>query len=589
MSILDKYLKPIADGRADELHMYANVPPTYLLQQKPVKELTQSLSNDDILALLREILGESGLQELNESRRMNYLYNSPLGEFRCQLRWSDGDLKTRYTRNRPTSSTGAELMEDKSPHSSFLQESVGIPSIPNMPAVPPPGKPVAATSIPVPPTTGGPATASPQPAFSYGGMPAVSGSQHVMQTVSPSMMSMASLQAVYPGFPDVDLSRMSPEQRLVVDTIFSHRNAEAEIDRLFEMMLKERSSDLHISSDEKPMLRVDGAVRRIESLPILDSAQVAQLLAPIIPERNRREFVEKWDTDFAYEVKKLGRFRSNIFMDRKGVGAVFRLIPSEVISAEQLGLPKVLKDMCYLSKGLVLVTGPTGSGKSTTLCAMVDLINRMRDDHIITIEDPIEFVHPNKRCLVNQREVGVHTNSFKAALRAALREDPDVVLVGELRDLETMAIAIETAETGHLVFGTLHTSSAVSTVDRLIDQFPGERQQQIRLMLSNSLKGVISQTLLRKKGGGRVAAMEILVVTPGVANLIREQKNYQIMSIMQTNRSLGMQCLNDVLLDYVAKGLVDLKEAYTKAIDKKSFLDMVQESGINTSSLSTEP
>ncbi|TNE47555.1 MAG: type IV pilus twitching motility protein PilT [Deltaproteobacteria bacterium] len=385
-----------------------------------------------------------------------------------------------------------------------------------------------------------------------------------------------------PSIENVDYSKFSPEERSIVRILFEHADGEREIDRLFEMMLKERSSDLHISSDEKPMLRVDGGVRRIESLPILDCEQVTQLLAPIIPQRNRVEFIESWDTDFAYEVDGVGRFRANIFRDRLGVGAVFRLIPSEVITAEQLGLPKVLRDLCYLSKGLVLVTGPTGSGKSTTLCALIDLINRSRDDHIITIEDPIEFVHPNKRCLVNQREVGVHTNSFKAALRAALREDPDIILVGELRDLETMAIAIETAETGHLVFGTLHTSSAISTVDRLIDQFPGERQQQIRMMLSNSLKGVISQTLLKKNGGGRIAAMEILVVTAGVANLIRESKIHQIQSIMQTNRSLGMQCLNDVLFDYVNRKVVDVKEAYTKAIDKKNFLDMLEEGGIST-------
>jgi twitching motility protein PilT len=290
-----------------------------------------------------------------------------------------------------------------------------------------------------------------------------------------------------------------------------------------------------------------------------------------MPQANLKEFIEKRDTDFAYEIEGLGRFRSNIFMDHRGIGAVFRIIPSKILTASDLGLPKAIRNLSTLSKGLVLVTGPTGSGKSTTLCAIIDQINSTRDEHIITIEDPIEFVHPNKRCLINQREVGVHTKSFKSALRAALREDPDIVLVGELRDQETAAIAIETAETGHLVFGTLHTSTAISTVDRLIDQFPGERQNQVRMMLSNSLKAVISQTLLRKRTGGRVAAQEILLVTSGVANLIREAKIHQIKSVMQTSRGIGMQTLNETLLELVKNNMVDAKEAYIKAIDKVEF------------------
>ncbi len=584
MAILDKYLKPIADGRADELHMYANVPPTYLLEQRPVKELSQSLSNDDIISLLQEVVGDSGVADLNEKRRLNYQYDSPFGIFRCQLRWSDGDLKTRFTR------VPNQAFETPSPSlANMSAASIEVPGHPSPPsqamkAVPPTGVPLSQPSVPSSAFLAGvPAGPEPGPP-TYSGMHAAPQHSHFSMAQAPQF-SMGSLAGI-PSIENVDYSKFSSEERSIVRILFEHADGEREIDRLFEMMLKERSSDLHISSNEKPMLRVDGGVRRIESLPVLDCEQVTQLLAPIIPQRNRVEFIEAWDTDFAYEVDGVGRFRANIFRDRLGVGAVFRLIPSEVITAEQLGLPKVLRDLCYLSKGLVLVTGPTGSGKSTTLCALIDLINRSRDDHIITIEDPIEFVHPNKRCLVNQREVGVHTNSFKAALRAALREDPDIILVGELRDLETMAIAIETAETGHLVFGTLHTSSAISTVDRLIDQFPGERQQQIRMMLSNSLKGVISQTLLKKNGGGRIAAMEILVVTAGVANLIRESKIHQIQSIMQTNRSLGMQCLNDVLFDYVNRKVVDVKEAYTKAIDKKNFLDMLEEGGISTHVLS---
>jgi twitching motility protein PilT len=287
-----------------------------------------------------------------------------------------------------------------------------------------------------------------------------------------------------------------------------------------------------------------------------------------MPERNRREFANRNDTDFAYHIDGVGRFRVNAFRDRHGAGAAVRPIPSRVVSAEDLGLSAEVKALAQLNKGLVLVTGPTGSGKSTTLSALVDLVNRTRKDHIITIEDPIEFVHESKGCLITQRQVGLHTSSFKDALRAALREDPDVVLVGELRDLETVSIAIETAETGHLVFGTLHTSTAASTVDRIIDQFPSDRQDQIRVMLSESLKGVISQALCRKIGGGRVAAMEVLLSTLALSNLIREGKTFQIPSVMQTSRRLGMVTMNDALLDLVEKGLVDPREVYLKATDK---------------------
>jgi twitching motility protein PilT len=265
------------------------------------------------------------------------------------------------------------------------------------------------------------------------------------------------------------------------------------------------------------------------------------------------------------------------------MGAVFRVIPSRILSAEDMGLSKEILQLCHLPKGLVLVTGPTGSGKSTTLCALIDYINRNRSDHIITIEDPVEFVHENKKCLINQRQVGEHTDSFKNALRAALREDPDIVLVGELRDLETVAIAMETAETGHLVFATLHTSSAASTVDRIIDQFPAERQGQIRLMLAESLKGVISQMLCKKVGGGRVPALEVLIGIPSVSNLIREGKAFQIPSVMQTGKKYGMVLMNESLLDLVKKKTVVPEEAYSKAVDKLGLLGMFKRNDVDTS------
>ncbi|HEX9399887.1 MAG TPA: type IV pilus twitching motility protein PilT [Anaeromyxobacter sp.] len=352
-------------------------------------------------------------------------------------------------------------------------------------------------------------------------------------------------------------------------------DARGALDQLLEAMLARRASDLHLSSDCSPMFRVDGDMMPETGYAPLSPERLKDLLWSIAPEKNREEWHAKKDTDFAHETPA-ARFRVNVFTDRKGIGAVLRQIPNEILTAEKMGVPQAVLDLCHLTKGLVLVTGPTGSGKSTTLAALVDFVNRNRDDHIITIEDPIEFVHPNKRCLVNQREVGLHTGSFKHALRAALREDPDIVLVGELRDLETIAIAIETAETGHLVFGTLHTNTAPSTVDRIIDQFPADRQAQIRMMLSESLKGVISQTLCKRIGGGRVPAQEILLCTSGVSNLIREGKTFQIPSVMQTGRGQGMLTLNDALLDLVKKKLVEPREAYLKSVarsDMKAALE----------------
>jgi twitching motility protein PilT len=340
-----------------------------------------------------------------------------------------------------------------------------------------------------------------------------------------------------------------------------------EVDALFIEMVQKGASDLHLSVGEPPFVRLDGEMTRLAH-PVLTEERMKELLWPVCPSKNRAEFERCSDTDFAYEVEGLSRFRCNFFMDRFGMGGVFRTIPTQVPTVEELGLSKAVVDLCWLSKGLVLVTGPTGSGKSTTLAALADFINRNRTDHIITIEDPIEFVHSNKRCLINQREVSVHTESFKRALRAALREDPDIVLVGEMRDLETIAIAIETAETGHLVFGTLHTTTAPTTVDRVIDQFPADRQSQIRVMLSEALKAVLSQTLCKKIGGGRTCAMEVLIVNSSVANLIREGKTFQIPSIMQTQKALGNITLNDVLLGLVKGGLVSPREAYIKAIDK---------------------
>ncbi len=360
----------------------------------------------------------------------------------------------------------------------------------------------------------------------------------------------------------------------------SANGGDPEVNGLLRKMFQMGCSDLHLTSNHKPMVRLHGEMMELEGHSVITVDRMRKLLIEIMPPHNTAQFDELHDTDFAHEIEGLARFRVNIFLDRFGIGAVFRQIPMEIVSAEKLGLSKQVLDLCFLSKGLVLVTGPTGSGKSTTLCALVDYINRHRKDHIITIEDPIEFVHPKKNCLINQREVHVHTKSFANALRAALREDPDIVLVGEMRDLETISIAIETAETGHLVFGTLHTTTAASTVDRIIDQYPADRQAQIRTMLASSLKGVIAQTLCKKTTKGRVAAMEVLFVNSAVSNLIREGKIYQIPSIMQTAKAQGMVLLNEALFKLVTDKVVAPEEAYVKAIDKQGFVSMLKSKGI---------
>jgi twitching motility protein PilT len=344
----------------------------------------------------------------------------------------------------------------------------------------------------------------------------------------------------------------------------------AAMDALFRIVVQAGASDLHLRTGEPPMLRLHGELARHAQQPLAGERLEAMLLS-IMTTREIEQFRETGDTDWAYEIDGLARFRCNAGRDRFGAMGVFRVIPNQIRTAEEMGLSREVQNLCYLTKGLVVVTGPTGSGKSTTLAGLVDLMNRTRTDHILTIEDPIEFVHPSKKCLVTQRQVGLHTTSFKHALRAALREDPDIILVGEMRDLETVAIAIETAETGHLVFGTLHTTTAASTIDRIIDQFPADRQSQVRVMLSESLRGIIAQNLCKKMGGGRVAAREVLLTIPAISNLIREGKTFQIPSIMQTNRKAGMVTLNDALMELVDARLVEPREAYMKAVEKSVF------------------
>ncbi len=345
----------------------------------------------------------------------------------------------------------------------------------------------------------------------------------------------------------------------------------AQIDAFFKLMNEQGASDLHLVSGQQPVLRIQGELERVKYKP-LDNDNLKAMLYEIAPEEKVKLFEESGDVDFAYEIPGLARYRANFFQQKYGVGAVFREIPSTVLTCQQLGLPPVVQRLATLPRGLVLVTGPTGSGKSTTLAAIVDEANKTRKDHILTIEDPIEFVHHSEKAVVNHREVGLHTRSFSAALRGALREDPDIILVGEMRDLETINLAIEASATGHLVFGTLHTTSAAKTVDRVIEVFPVSQQEQIRNTLADGLRAVVAQTLFRRTDKkGRVAALEIMIANPAVRNLIREGKTFQIPSMIQTGKKYGMQSLDDAIMEHLKKKIISADDAYNKANDKGKF------------------
>ena len=474
--------------------------------------------------------------------------------------------KTASAPSMPSPLTAQPIAESKPTAAPSLQAPAAVPLAPPAaaplapPAAAPLAPPAAAPSAPPVAAPSAPPAAAPSapPAAAPSAPPAAAPSAPPAAAEAPAAAAATKPAAV------------SVEQP-------SRREA---MDELLRLMVKSESSDLHLSADSCPVLRVHGEVKFLKDRGVLDSETVKNLVYSILDDDVRATFEEHRDADCAYEIPALSRFRVNVFEDRNGIGTVIRTIPVEILTAEQLGLPPAILELCFLTKGLVLVTGPTGSGKSTTLAAMVDHINKNRADHIITIEDPIEFVHQNNKCLINQRQVGNHTGSFKAALRAALREDPDIVLVGELRDLETIAIAIETAETGHLVFGTLHTSTAMATVDRIIDQFPADQQEQIRTMIAASLKGVIAQVLCKKKKGGRAAALEILLGTSALSSLIRDGKTFQIPSIMQTSKAQGMVTMNDALMKLVKTGKVDPKEAWMKSTEKTGLVGLFKSNGI---------
>ncbi|OEU50525.1 MAG: type IV pili twitching motility protein PilT [Desulfobulbaceae bacterium S3730MH12] len=350
----------------------------------------------------------------------------------------------------------------------------------------------------------------------------------------------------------------------------------AQIDGFFKLMNDEGASDLHMVAEQQPILRILGDMERVKFKKLGDD-ELRAMLYEICPEEKIKGFEETGDVDFGYEIPGLARYRCNFFRQKYGMGAVFREIPSDILTCDQLGLPKIISRLAHLPKGMVLVTGPTGSGKSTTLAAIVDEANKTRKDHILTIEDPIEFVHKSQQCIINHREVGTHTKSFGAALRGALREDPDIIMVGEMRDLETISLAMEAAMTGHLVFATLHTLNAMKTVDRIIEIFPANQQGQVRSTLSDALKAVVSQTLFKRVDvRGRCAALEILIATPAVRNLIRDSKTFQLLSTMQTGKKYGMQTLDDAIMELLLKKKISPDDAYSNSIEKSKFLKFLK-------------
>jgi twitching motility protein PilT len=529
--------------QADQLYLLPDEPVTIVKDGKPRKVSRQPLTDQHIYALLVEVAPPEAADKIDHRAETEFEYAADKGLVRVRIVPETGRLTAVIS---PIKRASQELAAAAvaAPAAAAAEAEVtavrpGVKGGKNPPVAPPAAAPPKAPRASV--IAAAPMVESPPPA--PGAAP----------SALPGEFANSQYQAA--------------EQRL---------------GKLLRALVSSSSSDLHLRVGEPPMFRTHGEIARQGGAP-LTVQELELLILSIMPERNRGEWKETGDTDFAYEITGVARYRVNAARDRKGPVAVFRVIPAKVVTVEEMNITEDVQRLCYLTKGLVLVTGPTGSGKSTTLCALIDLVNRSRSDHIITIEDPIEFVHENKKCLITQRQVHVHTDSFKTALRAALREDPDIVLVGEMRDLETIAIAIETAETGHLVFGTLHTTTASSTVDRMIDQFPADRQSQIRVMLSESLKGVISQTLCKKIGGGRVAAREILLTTPAISNLIREAKTFQIPSIMQTSKKLGMVTLNDALLELVEKKVIEPDEAYVKSVEKTGLVNSMKAKGFKVS------
>jgi len=582
MAQIDKYIQHLLRFEALSLMVTSNGPVVARLASGAEKASTQTVDHALLVAAVHESAPPGALADIRASRMTKFQYPAEAPTVSVEVTPTPGAWKLLLSPlpsdQVPQSPRRSEVFPTVGPSASMPPSALrGVPS-PSRPSIP---------AVERPPRVEPARPAPPDPArVPVAESPRLSRPDLARVTMRPESPRETS-PGPAPRSPEPVADRVSFSPRSLDPApafapVDDDRQGDTTgIDLLLRQMTRLGASDLHLATGRPPLMRLHGEIKPLpgDHLP-LSADGLRALILPTMRPASRKEYAAHNDADYAHEVPGVARFRCNVMVERRGPSAVLRRIPVDIVSAEELGLSRAVLDLCDLPKGLVLMTGPTGSGKSTTLAALIDRINSSRKDHIITIEDPIEFVHKNKRCLVNQREVGVHTDGFKHALRAALREDPDVVMVGEMRDLETTAIAIETAETGHLVFGTLHTRTAPSTVDRVIDQFPAERQPQIRAMLADSLKGVISQTLCRRAGGGRVAAYEVLLVTPAVSNLIREGKTFQLYGVMQTSRQVGMITQHDALCELVKSGKVDVREAYSRSFSKADFRTAIHHAGI---------
>ena len=603
MAYIDSYLRVMSQIGAYCLEISGEAKPKFISTSGP-REIGEILKEKQAQRIMAELMNAQSKTELGKEGRTFFEYGYENQTFKIKVFWQGRMIKGRILElgsapDEEITRYDQEALQTVSnrSQSASAQTAPPSPSAPNAPEpvsmsmelvdddssfadVPAPSEPASPGAVAAP-FAASPQVAAPGP----GTPPPPAGMDFAQAAGAQQSVVIATGQDKYKGLDAEPPKRARPVRWPAKPLIDPNTNKDISLEYLLSRMVELKASDLHISSNAKPIYRIDGEMQTQEQYPLVSPENMGAILKTIDPELNRAEFEDTNDTDFAFEIKGYGRFRVNYFRDRHGPGAVFRQIPYKILTADQLGMSDTLKNLAQLSKGLVLVTGPTGSGKSTTLAAIIDVANRTRTDHIITIEDPIEFVHENIKCLVNQREVRTHTDGFKSALRAALREDPDIVLVGEMRDLETVSIAMETAETGHLVFGTLHTTTAIATIDRLIDIFPSDQQDQVRTTLSDSLKAVIAQNLLKRKEGGRVAAQEVLIVTNSVSNLIRENKNHQILSQMQMGKKYGMRTMDEELLRYVQKKIVSPEEAFAKAPDKISIAEVFEKNRIRVRKL----
>jgi len=580
MAQIDKYIQHLLRFEALSLMVTSNGPVVARLASGAEKASTQTVDHALLVAAVHESAPPNAMTDIRASRMTKFQYPVEAPTVTVEVTPTPGLWKLVLTplpgaaqARRPS-----EVHPVVAPSASMPPSALrGVPS-PSRPSIPAVDRPPRVDPVRPAPSDPARVPVAESPRLSRPDLARITMRPESPRESSPG----AAPRSPEPVAERVSFSPRSLDPVAAVAPVDDDRPGDTTgIDLLLRQMTRLGASDLHLATGRPPLMRLHGEIKPLpgDHLPLSADALRA-LIFPTMRPASRKEYLAHNDADYAHEVPGVARFRCNVMVERRGPSAVLRRIPVDIVSAEELGLSRAVLDLCDLPKGLVLMTGPTGSGKSTTLAALIDRINSSRKDHIITIEDPIEFVHKNKRCLVNQREVGVHTDGFKHALRAALREDPDVVMVGEMRDLETTAIAIETAETGHLVFGTLHTRTAPSSVDRIIDQFPAERQPQIRAMLADSLKGVISQTLCKRSGGGRVAAYEVLLVTPAVSNLIREGKTFQLYGVMQTSRQVGMITQHDALCELVKAGKVDVREAYNRSFSKADFRTAIHHAGI---------